>query len=468
MSINDELTAASRPVSRRQLLKGLGAGGALLVGAPLLAACGGSSNKSSSATTAGSSATTSGSSSNGSSGTAAPTASGSVADITKFVTIDTAHSGKGMTLDVGGVLAFTGAGAFFGRTMSAGMKLAQQHIVALGGPDFNLIFKDHKSGDPQAGVTAARELGLAHVPMMLASYGDDILAMAPLQAQYKIMTLDGGGGTGIAGQGKPLFWGARAITPDDTYAGVMKWMQAKMPNAKNVVSIAWDAGAALNATGQADLKKHAETIGAHVGKFILSPIDATDYSTGIEQLKAANPDIVFAGLYGNDLGYFMKQYKVSGINKPVMGFEYTQPAADIAGSAYNGLYLAFDYFNGNTPDNGWSAIFIEEFKKANGGTVPDYYAANYYEDMFILWSLVQRTLAAGGDPKDGAALNSAMVSNPSFPSVYGGNATTAGTIAFSPTTHSVSERPMTLIQYENGNKNPQAYFDIDGVGFRLA
>ena len=92
-----------------------------------------------------------------------------------------------------------------------------------------------------------------------------------------------------------------------------------------------------------------DTIGAHVGKFILSPIDATDYSTGITQIKAANPDMVFAGLYGNDLGYFMKQYKVSGINKPVLGFEYTQPAADIAGSAYNDLYLAFDYFNGEQP-----------------------------------------------------------------------------------------------------------------------
>jgi branched-chain amino acid transport system substrate-binding protein len=164
----------------------------------------------------------------------------------------------------------------------------------------------------------------------------------------------------------------------------------------------------------------------------------------------------------------MKQYTVSGVNKPVLGFEYTQPAADIAGSAYNGLYLAFDYFNGKSPDNGWSAIFIDEFKKANGGTVPDYYAANYYEDMFILWALVQRTLAAGGDPKSGTALNTAMQSNPTFPSVYGGNATTAGTIAFGPTSHTVVKRPMTLIQYQNGNKNPQAFFDIGGADFRLA
>jgi branched-chain amino acid transport system substrate-binding protein len=304
--------------------------------------------------------------------------------------------------------------------------------------------------------------------MMLASYGDDIGAMLPLQAQYKIMTIDGGGGTGIPFQGKPLFYGARAITPDDTYDGVMKWMQQKMPNVKNVVSIGWDVGALLNSVGQKDLSNHLATIGAHVGKFILSPINATDYSSGIEQIKAANPDMVFAGLYGNDLGYFMKQYTVSGINKPVLSFEYTQPAADIAGSAYNGLYLAFDYFNGLSPDNGWSAIFIDEFKKANGGTVPDYYAANYYEDMFIHWALVQRTLAAGADPKDGTALNTAMQSNLTFPSVYGGNTTTAGTIAFGATSHTVVKRPMTLIQYENGKKNAQAYFDIGGLDFRLA
>ncbi len=458
--MNEELISANRLLSRRQLLRGLGAGGALLAGAPLLAACG-SSNKSSSATTSGGS-----SSGNGSGST--PAATGSVADISKFVTIDTAHSGKGMTLDVGGVLAFTGAGAFFGRTMSAGMKLAQQHILALGGPHFNLIFKDHKSGDPQAGVTAARELGLAHTPMMLSSYAEDIGAMIPLQNQYHIMTVDGGGGTSLAFEGKPLFWGARAITPDDTYDGVMKWMQAKQSNVKNVAAVAWDVGEPLNTVGKKDLTTHLTSIGAHLSKFILSAVDATDYSTPIEQLKAANPDMVYAIVYGNDLGYFMKQYTVSGINKPVLAFEYTQPAADIAGSAYNNLYLAFDYFNGKKPDNGWSAIFIDEFKKANGGTVPDYYAANYYEDMFVLWALVQRTLAGGGDPKDGTKLNAAMVANPSFPSVYGGNATTAGTLAFGLTTHSVVKRPMTVIQYENGNKNPLAYFDIGGADFRLA
>ena len=179
-SVDDNL--GSSGYSRRQVLRALGAGGALLAGAPLIAACG--SSKSSSggtATTAGGgTATTAG---------GGGTASGSVADIAKYYKIDPAHSGKGLNLDCGLVLAFTGPGAFFGRTMSAGAKLAASHIAALGGPNFNLIAKDHKSGDPQAGVNAAKQLGFANVPMCLASYVDDLGAMLPLTAQYKICLL---------------------------------------------------------------------------------------------------------------------------------------------------------------------------------------------------------------------------------------------------------------------------------------
>ena len=49
----------------------------------------------------------------------------------------------------------------------------------------------------------------------LASYTDDIGVMLDGTAQFKMFTLDGGGGTSVFGQGKPYFWGTRAITPND-------------------------------------------------------------------------------------------------------------------------------------------------------------------------------------------------------------------------------------------------------------
>lgn len=457
---NDPLL--QRGISRRQALRLLGVGGVAVAGAPLLAACSSSSKSSTTATTTGGSATTA---------SGGATASGSVADITKYYQIDQAHSGKGLTLDTGLVLAFTGPGAFFGRTMSAGAKLAAQHIVALGGPNFNLIAKDHKSGDPQAGVTAAKQLGAANVPMCLASYVDDLGAMLPLTAQYKMFTLDGGGGTSEFGKGQPYFWGTRAITPDDTVPGVAQYIQQKMPHVKRVTMDAWDLGK-YNVQIESYFRDQLSKVGVTFGKYVTTPVGATDYSTAIPQIKADNPDLVMIGIFGNDVGEFMKQYVVSGTNKPVLGFEYTLPSAQLAGSAYDNLYLAFDYFNAKKPDNGWSSIFIDEFKKANG-TEPDYYAANYYEDMFALWTCVQRVLAKGGNPKDGTALNQALMDKPEFASVYGGSATSAGTLALDLTTHSVSKRPMTLSQCSNGGSNgatvtPLAYFDINAAGFRLA
>ena len=146
----DELEQAENQVSR-----------------PLLAACGGSSSTSPA------------------SGGGGGAASADVQKILDFIgPIDPKFAGKGLKYDVGLVLAFTGPGAFFGRTMSAGAKLAVKHIEALGGPKFNLISKDHKSGDPQAGVQAIKELGFAKVPAKLASYIDDLGAMLPGTAQW--------------------------------------------------------------------------------------------------------------------------------------------------------------------------------------------------------------------------------------------------------------------------------------------
>lgn len=444
----------SSAVSRRTLLKASVMGGAAFAAAPILAACGGGSKSSGGGIAA---------ASNSLSGAAGS----DVQNIKNFIgPIDAQHAAKGMAYDLGAVLAFSGPGAFFGRTMSNGMKLAQKHIIALGGPNFNLVFKDHKSGDPQAGVQAVKELGFAKVPSMLASYVDDLGAMLPGQAQYKIFTLDGGGGTSTFAQGKPYFWGTRAITPNDTWPGTIRWVKDKFPNTKKISSVNWDLGT-LNAPNENDLRRQLTAGGLTMGIYGLAKVGATDYSAVLQKVKSDNPDVVFLGIFGNDPGVFMKQYVTSGINKPVVIPEYTQPAADIAGSAYDGQYLSFDYFNADTPDNGWSKIFIDEYQKAFN-VKPDYYAANYYEDTFAIWDIMRRVLASGGDVKDGLAMNKAFESKLQFPSVYGGDANTAGVTVLSPTTHSVTRRPMTLSVYKNKKVVPLAYFNIEGADYRQA
>src|SRR3954454_11096317 len=121
---------------------------------------------------------------------------------------------------MGAVLALTGAGSFYGKTMSRGINLAAAQIEKAGGPKFKVDYYDHKSGDAAAGQQAMTELGSKKVPAKLASYADDLGAMLPGTAQYQVFTMDGGGGTSIFGQKQPFFWGTRAITPNDVLPGL--------------------------------------------------------------------------------------------------------------------------------------------------------------------------------------------------------------------------------------------------------
>lgn len=440
-------------LSRRQVLKAAGVGGAALASLPLLSACGDSDDG--------------GGTTTGSGGDSGGAASGDIQKIKDYVgPIEEEFSGKGQTVDIGLVLAFTGPGAFFGRTMSAGAKLAAKHIEALGGPKINFIEKDHKSGDPQAGVQAVKELGIAKVPVKLASYVDDLGAMTPGTTQFKMFTFDGGGGTSTFGKGKPYFWGTRAVTPNDCYPGIVKFLKEEMPDVKNVASLSWDLGP-LNQINVDDLKKNLDAGGLSLGRQEFVAIGATDYSAQIQKLKAAKPDVIMLGIFGNDIGVFMKQYVTSGINKPVICAEYTQASADVAGSAYNDLYLAFDFFDAENPNNAWSEIFVSEFEKANGNK-PDYYAANYYEDTFGMWDVMRRVLKAGGDVKSGDAWDKAWREKPELPSVYGGDGETIGKKVLSLESHSVTERPLTMSQFKGGKVTPLAYFNLEARDYRKA
>ncbi len=389
-----------------------------------------------------------------------------VAKMQHLLGIDPKYSGKGQTYDVGVAIPLTGPGAIYGSHGTDVFKLAARDIAALGGPTLNMIYKDNKSGDPQAGVQLMRELGAAKVPMMLQSYVATLGASLPGIKEYKIFSVDGTGGTSLFGQNKPYFWGAIAITPNDAFPGALKYVKAKLPQVKRIGFIGWDLGPMSDIVVKNLQKEFAGTGYTQVADE-RTKVGATDYSATIQKVKAANPDIIFLSIYAEDVGYFMKQYATSGINKPVLGFTHSGAAAKIAGPAYDGLYFAFDYFDAERPPNPFAQFFVDSFK-ATEGILPEFYPANFYEDSFVLWECIRRVLKKGGNPKDGDALDAALRSDPSFPSVYGGDSSRPGTLAFDLDTHSVKRRPMMVSQYKGGKVTPLAFYNIGGADFRLA
>ena len=373
--------------------------------------------------------------------------------------------GTGMTFKLGIVLAMTGPGSYYGRIQGNGAKLAVAQIKAAGGPDIELVFKDHKSADAQAGARAAKELGIDGVPAVLSSYVGDIGAMFPGVKQYKMLTLDGGGGTSDFGQGKPFFWGMRAIEPDDDFSGALKYWKATDPKIKRVSLVYFDQGPA-NEIVLKHFDAALKNTGLELASTELTTIGATDYSATIARLKTANPDAIFLFGTGVDPGYFMKQLVNAGLKMPVIGTEYISDAAEVAGPAFDNYMFATDWFDAARPSNPWSKLFLDSYVK-EFKLRPEINAANYYEDTFAVWEIIRRVLAKGGNVNSGEELQNALRADPKFKSVYGGSATELGVIALDTTSHSVKQRPLGVYESNGGKPIPVATFDLGGANFQL-
>ena len=447
-------------LSRREALRRFGLFGAAAVVAPsILAACG-SDKKSSSGgatTTAagGGAATTAGGGGGGDAGS----------QLAALLKIDpNGKNGKGVEFKMGNVLALTGPGSFYGKTMSHGTDLAVKHIAAAGGPTIKVIYKDHKSGDPQAGTTAINELGADKVPAKLASYVDDLGAMFAGTKQFKIFTLDGGGGTSEFGKGLDYFWGTRANTPTDALPGLFEYTKAKLPDAKTVGSVGWDIGEPSNGIVKADVLKKIAAAGYTFNDlYELFPVGTTDYSAILTKVKANEPDILTVGSYGQDPGFFLDQSQTAGLKATVFGFEFTPDGVNASKGTYDsvGWTFAYDYFDPSNPISPLAKLFVTEFKKEYGED-PDFYAADFYENTLVMWEVIRRVLAKGGDINDGTQLDAALQDNLTVVSVYGGDESTVGTYTLDPTTHSVIKRPMGVFEYKDKQVTPLAYFDIGG------
>jgi branched-chain amino acid transport system substrate-binding protein len=447
-------------VTRRTLLGAIGAIGATA----FLAACGDDDDEGSDGTSAPPAGTE-----GGSDGTTAP--AGDIgAEIATMLGIDSANAGGGETVELGAVLALTGPGSFYGKTMTRGLELAAKHIEAAGGPKFNYTILDHKSGDAPAGVAAMTELVAKGVGAKFASYVDDLGAMLAATAENKMFTLDGGGGTSIFGQAQPYFWGTRAITPNDPMPGLFEYLKQTYPDKKTVGLVGWDIGEPANGIIREDILAKITAAGLEFNDlYELVPVGGQDFSQVLPKVKANEPDILLVSIYGQDPGSFADQASTAGLTAIRIGFEFTPDGVNASKGAYDrdGYTFAYDYFDAKNPVSPLAKIFVSEFVAAYGED-PDFYAANFYENAFVMWECMRRVIAKGGDIRSGDALDKALRENLTVVSVYGGDESTVGTYTLDETTHSVTKRDMGVFEFKGGTVTPKAFFGIDGENFKMA
>ncbi|HET8576263.1 MAG TPA: ABC transporter substrate-binding protein [Methylomirabilota bacterium] len=327
------------------------------------------------------------------------------------------------TVKIGMILAMTGPGAFYGQVMSRGAQLAVDQINkagGIGGRRLQILIEDHKSGDADAGVTGARKLlDVDKVPVILTSYSAPTLAIQPLAVEKKVLLLNGGG-VGSALVGKATLYNTRMLS-SQTAPFVVQWAAGRL-KAKRIATLFWN-----DAAGQGVNAAIKETCGKFACQVVAEEphdIGAKSYTAQLARIKAARPDALALGSFGDDVGYILTQARAYGITVPILGVDWTPNAQKIGGKAMEGYTIAVDRFDATSTDSKTRA-FVYAYKAAYGD-VPEFYAANYYEHVeFILRPLLKRIADRGADPaKPGELLGEmerALSTKVKFGSVYGGD-----------------------------------------------
>lgn len=116
------------------------------------------------------------------------------------------------------------------------------------------------------------------------------------------------------------------------------------------------------------LKKHIEDRGGTVSGEDYVPLGDTNFSSVINKVRSAGPEIIFNTLNGDSNVAFFKQYDATGLTPetlPIISFSIAEQEAQAMGvELVAGNYAAWNYFQ--SLDNPANTAFIEAYKTVYG------------------------------------------------------------------------------------------------------
>jgi branched-chain amino acid transport system substrate-binding protein len=174
-------------------------------------------------------------------------------------------------------------------------------------------------------------------------------------------------------------------------------MRAEELGLGNMAQLAWknDAGESMIAAADPFWEKAGKSIVATE----YMEIGAANIDTQVAKIRVSNPDWVALWTFSPETGLALKKLREFGVKVPLIGVEYTGDVKELAGASAEGYEYATDFF-APSAENPWSEQFAKAYRERYGEE-PEFYAANYYENVYVLAEAIRRERLCKGNDLSG-------------------------------------------------------------------
>ena len=293
-------------------------------------------------------------------------------------------------IKIGVVYSRTGLLASYGaqyiQGLRYGLAYATKGKMAVNGRKIELTLADD-AGDPAKAVAAGKDFIGQGYKILAGSVSSGVaLQMGPLAEQNKILFISGPAATdAVTGLNRYTFRSGRQTWQDVLAA--QSYLGAGA--GKNVVVFAQDS--AFGTGNFLAVKSVMEDLGGNKVQRILVPLSAQDFTPFAQQVKQANPDLLFvawAGTTAPAMWRALDQQDVfSGSRRVVTGLDQRASYATFGPVASKISFLSHYVYQ--APQNKVNAFLVNALRKR--GQVPDLFTP----DGFVAGQMIVRALQSG-------------------------------------------------------------------------
>jgi len=298
-----------------------------------------------------------------------------------------------------------------------GIKYANKMYPEVLGKKIELVIVDNKSDKGEATTAVSRLIEKENVVAIIGSYGSGVsIAAGDIIKKAQIPAMGASCTNPMVTQGNDFYFRACFLDP---FQGRVMANYAISQGAKTAAVIMQNGDDYSIGLGNFFIDAFKELTGDENSIIDISEfqVNDTDFNAILTNVKAKNPDVIFAPSSATTAPLIIKQARALGMESLIMGGDtWENPAViDVAGTDAEGIALS-TFFDENDPATEEAKAFVEGYKKELAGKEPiiPAVAALGYDAYLVVRDAIER---AGST--DGVAIRNAIAATKDFEGVTG-------------------------------------------------